>query len=46
MMGSPICTEAPATSPVVASMVMEENVAPRMPSRPVAPPTTTMRSPG
>ena len=35
--GSPICTLAPATSPVVASIVALENVAPRMPSRPGAP---------
>ena len=40
--GSPICTLAPATSPVVASIVALENVAPRMPSRPVRPPTTTI----
>jgi hypothetical protein len=44
--GSPICTLAPATSPVVASMVALENVAPRIPSRPVRPPSTTARSPG
>ncbi len=43
--GSPICTLAPATSPVVASIVADEKVAPRMPSRPVAPPSTTIRSP-
>ena len=45
-MGSPICTLAPATSPVVAFIVIDENVAPRMPSRPVRPPRTTHRSPG
>ena len=45
-MGSPICTLAPATSPVVASIVIDENVAPRKPSRPVRPPNTTTRSPG
>ena len=44
--GSPICTLAPATAPVVASIVALENVAPRMPSRPVRPPSTTTRSPG
>ena len=44
--GSPICTLAPATWPVVASIVRLENVAPRMPSRPVRPPSTTTRSPG
>ena len=44
--GSPIWTLAPATSPVVASIAALENVAPRMPSRPVAPPSTTTRSPG
>ena len=44
--GSPICTLAPATSPVEASIVVLENVAPRMPSRPVRPPSTTTRSPG
>ena len=44
--GSPIWTLAPATSPVVASIVADENVAPRIPSRPVAPPSTTIRSPG
>ena len=41
MIGSPICTLAPATSPVVASIVSLENVAPRRPSRPVRPPRTT-----
>jgi hypothetical protein len=30
---------------VVASIVIDENVAPRMPSRPVRPPITTTRSP-
>ena len=45
VIGSPICTLAPATSPVVASIVALENVAPRMPSRPVRPPRTTTRSP-
>jgi hypothetical protein len=44
--GSPICTLAPATSPVVASIVALEKVAPLMPSRPVRPPRTTTRSPG
>ena len=44
VIGSPICTLAPDTSPVVASMVIDENVAPRRPSRPVRPPSTTMRS--
>ena len=37
VIGSPICTLAPATSPVVASIVALENVAPRRPSRPGAP---------
>jgi hypothetical protein len=46
VIGSPICTLAPATSPVVASMVALLNVAPRRPSRPVRPPITTTRSPG
>ena len=46
VIGSPICTLAPATSPVVASIVALENVAPRMPSRPVRPPSTITRSPG
>ena len=46
VIGSPICTLAPATSPVVASIVALENVAPRRPSRPVRPPSTTTRSPG
>ena len=45
VIGSPICTLAPATSPVVASIVALENVAPRKPSRPVRPPSTTTRSP-
>ena len=44
--GSPICTLAPATWPVLASIVRLENVAPRIPSRPVRPPSTTTRSPG
>ena len=46
MTGSPIWTLAPATEPVVASIVSDENVAPRIPSRPVRPPSTTTRSPG
>ncbi len=46
VIGSPIWTLAPATSPVVASIVAEENVAPRSPSRPVRPPIAITRSPG
>ncbi len=45
VIGSPICTEAPETSPVCASIVMDEKVAPRRPSRPVRPPSTMTRSP-
>ena len=44
-MGAPICTEEPAVSRVAPSIVMEEKVAPRMPSRPVLPPSATILSP-
>ena len=45
-MALPICTAPPLTFSDSALNSAEENVAPWMPSRPVRPPTTTIRSPG
>ena len=45
-MALPICTAPPETFSDSAVSSTEEKVAPWMPSRPVRPPTATIRSPG
>ena len=45
MMGWPIWTAVPAMSLVLVSISMLEKVAPRKPSRPVRPPSATIKSP-
>ena len=46
MMALPICTAPPETVSLWLVNSAELNVAPWMPSRPVRPPTATIRSPG
>ena len=44
--GLPFCTSAPQTSTLFSVWALLEPVAPPMPSRPVAPPSSTITSPG
>ena len=46
MIALPICTAPPLIASDSSVSSSDENVAPWMPSRPVRPPTATIRSPG